>query len=43
VYDAGCLKAGATTSPEMIVWIAESLLMTRRFAVREALDAETPA
>lgn len=43
VHDVGYLEAGLTTSPEMIVFSAEMISMSRRFMGGFALDAESMA
>lgn len=42
-HDIGYLEAGLTTSPEMIVFCAETIERMRHFAAGVALDAETLA
>ena len=43
VHDVGYLEAGLTTSPEMVVFTAETISMMRRFVGGMALDAESLA
>ena len=43
VHDVGYLEAGLTTSPEMVVFTAETISMMRRFMGGLALDAESLA
>lgn len=43
VHDVGYLEAGLTTSPEMIVFSAETISMMRRFMDGMSLDAESLA
>lgn len=43
VHDVGYLEAGLTTSPEMIVFTAETISMMRRFVAGMSLDAEALA
>lgn len=43
VHDVGYLEAGLTTSPEMIVFSAETISMMRRFMDGISLDAESLA
>jgi trimethylamine--corrinoid protein Co-methyltransferase len=43
VHDVGYLEAGLTTSPEMIVFTAETIAMMRRFMGGMALDADALA
>jgi len=43
VHDVGYLEAGLTTSPEMIVFSAETISMMRRFVAGISLDAEALA
>jgi trimethylamine--corrinoid protein Co-methyltransferase len=43
VHDVGYLEAGLTTSPEMIVFSAETIAMMRRFMDGFKLDAESLA
>ena len=43
VHDVGYLEAGLTTSPEMIVFTAETIAMMRRFMEGMAVDAEQVA
>jgi trimethylamine--corrinoid protein Co-methyltransferase len=43
VHDVGYLEAGLTTSPEMIVFTAETITMLRRFMSGVSLDAEALA
>ena len=43
VHDVGYLEAGLTTSPEMIVFTAETISMMRRFAAGISFDAESLA
>ena len=43
VHDVGYLEAGLTTSPEMIVFTAETISMMRRFAAGMSFDAESLA
>ena len=43
VHDVGYLEAGLTTSPEMVVFTAETISMMRRFMDGMSLDAESLA
>ncbi|MEJ2209032.1 MAG: trimethylamine methyltransferase family protein [Anaerolineae bacterium] len=43
VHDVGYLEAGLTTSPEMILFSAETISMMRRFMAGMSLDAESLA
>jgi trimethylamine--corrinoid protein Co-methyltransferase len=43
VHEVGCLEAGLTTSPKMIIFTAETISMMRRFMDGISLDAESLA